>query len=216
MSRPWGSCIEVKTNFIPKLKGELERGRKGVFGVGTVTDPYQPVEKKHELTRGSLVLLKKAEVGASVLTKSDLVLRDLDILAGWGKVEVGVSVGTVDDRLASIVEPNAPTPTNRFEIMRALVDSGISTYLMAAPIVKRVGDSASSLSELVERAAGAGVKQLMWDKYNPKPIAGSRLRAALSRVGIEYEAHSNAEASGIRSILSEKCRRAGIELIDAF
>ena len=216
MGRPWGSCVEIKTNIVSKLKKELERGTKGVYGLGTVTDPYQHLELKHELTRGCLVLLKRAGASVSILTKSDLVLRDLDILSGWRDVEVGVSVGFVDDLMAAILEPNAPSPSRRFEVIRTLIASNISAYLMAAPIIKGVGDSVDSLSALVDQAANAGVRRMMWDKYNPKPLAGTRLRTALTSQGIELQAHSTLETSETRSILLDKCRRKGIELVDAF
>jgi len=216
MGRPWGSCVEIKTNIVSKLKKELERGTKGVYGLGTVTDPYQHLELKHELTRGCLVLLKRAGASVSILTKSDLVLRDLDILSGWRDVEVGVSVGFVDDLMAAILEPNAPSPSRRFEVIRTLIASNISAYLMAAPIIKGVGDSVDSLSALVDQAANAGVRRMMWDKYNPKPLAGNRLRTALTSQGIELQAHSTLETSETRSILLDKCRRKGIELVDAF
>jgi hypothetical protein len=87
---------------------------------------------------------------------------------------------------------------------------------MAAPIIKGVGDSVDSLSALVDQAANAGVRRMMWDKYNPKHLAGNRLRTALTSQGIELQAHSTLETSDSRSILLDKCRRKGIELVDAF
>src|SRR4030065_2036625 len=76
MARPWGDVIEVKTNFVGNLRRDLEKNSKGVYGLGTVTDPYQPLEERYELTRGSLALLKRFRARVSILTKSDLVLRD--------------------------------------------------------------------------------------------------------------------------------------------
>ena len=216
MTHPWGGCVEVKVNIVSKLKKELERGNKGVYGLGTVTDPYQPLERKRELTRGCLLLLRRAGASVSILTKSDLILRDLDLLSGWDDVEVGVSVGIVDDRLASMIEPLASSPTKRFEVLRSLADSGISTYLMAAPIIRGVSDSTESLSRLVAKAADADARRVIWDIYNPKPLADVRLRKALSAEGIELRRHSPEEVLRIRSDLLRVARRNGIKLEDAF
>src|SRR5512137_1135841 len=78
MGKPWGEEIVVKTNIVAALKKQLEKKSQGVFGIGTVTDPYQPLEKEYELTRGCLSLLRRKGASVSILTKSDLVTRDLD------------------------------------------------------------------------------------------------------------------------------------------
>jgi DNA repair photolyase len=216
MSRPWGETVEVKVNFVQTLKKQLEKKPKGTFGLGTVTDPYQGVEKEFELSRGSLMELRRMGSPVSVLTKSDLVLRDADILAGWGGAEVGVSIGTVDDEMASLLEPGAPPPSRRFKAIRELSNNGIQAYVMAAPIIAGVGDSEDSLKRLVRMTADSDVKRIMWDKFNSKPIAGSRLRAALGRQSIELGRADDSWVRLVRGTLQRECGESGIELLEAF
>ena len=216
MSRPWGEVIEVKKNIVSRLRFELAKQAKGVYGLGTVTDPYQPLEKEYCLARGCLELLKRHEASISILSKSDLVLRDLDLLSGWDGAEVGVSIGTVDSDLAAWLEPGAPSPCKRFEALRTLSSAGICTYLMAAPIIPGISDSEDSLQELVARAHESHVRRIMWDKYNPKPVASSRLRRALDAHGFELKPFSMEQLNNTRSVLARECRRHGIELDDAF
>ena len=216
MARPWGDVIEVKTNFVGKLRRDLEKNSKGVYGLGTVTDPYQPLEERYVLTRGSLGLLKRFGARVSILTKSDLVLRDLDILAGWPEVEVGVSIGCPDDCVASFVEPCAPSPDRRFSALRKLNDELVNTYLMAAPVIQGICDSEEMLADLVEKAKNAGVTRMMWDKFNPKPIATSRLRRSLASMGGSSPQEAGRKGSETRLILERECGRHGVSLVDAF
>ena len=215
-SQAWGSFVDVKVNIVPKLKKELERGLKGVYGVGTVTDPYQPLERKHRLTRGCLSHLKRFGASTSILTKSDLVLRDLDILRDWSSVEVGMSVACTDEHIAAIVEPGAPPPKARFEALSALADAEVDIYLMAAPIIPELSDSPSQLESLVESAAEAGVRRIMWDSWNSKPLATVRLRDAVERSSMRVDLSRRGIDDATLSELRSLCRRNGVDLIDAF
>lgn len=216
-ARPWGEVLEVKSNIIQVLRKELRNAREGVVGVGTVTDPYQPAEKRFELTRGCLSVLRSKGMEVSVLTKSPLVLRDLDILGGWAGAEVGLSVATVDPKLTSILEPGAPPPEERMAALERLTRSGVKTYLMAAPIVPGLSDDRSSLCELVSRASAAGVRRIMWDKYNPKPMAQKRLRTALALSHfLERAVDAPRDDRSVREFLEGQCRARSIELVYAF
>ncbi len=217
LDRPWGSAVEAKVNIAHQLKTELSKGVKGVIGVGTVTDPYQPAEAELELTRSCLALLRRYGARISILTKSDLVLRDLDLLKGWDGAEVGISIGCPDDRAASELEPGAPSPGRRFEALARLTEAGIDTYLMAAPIVPSVSGSDGVLRELVRRASGAGVRRIMWDGLNPKPVASQRMLAAIPALRGDLEAaRSGTWSSRVRIRLAEECAASGVTLVDAF
>ncbi|MGQ9588056.1 MAG: radical SAM protein [Thermoplasmata archaeon] len=217
LSRPWGEVVEVRVNIVSRLKKELERGVKGVFGIGTVTDPYQPLEQKYRLTRGCLVHLRAVGASVSILTKSDLVVRDLDLLTGWRGAEVGVSVGCTDESLVSVIEPGAPSPVLRFRTLSELTQAGVDTYLMAAPIISPLCDSEDALKRLVGNADAAGVKRVIWDRFNPKPCATDRLRRALASKGLGLTPNdSDRGSSRTRAILRRECARLGIELLDAF
>jgi len=217
MARPWGDVVEVRINIVSRLKKDLEKRPRGVIGIGTVTDPYQSLENEYELTRGCLAVLKRAGARISILTKSDLVLRDIDILTGWPDAEVGISIGCSNEQITSIVEPGAPSPDRRFLALRELNDEHVNTYLMAAPIVPGLCDSEEALVELVMKAKTAGVRRVMWDKFNPKPIASSRLRGCMSQMDARsLRPQTGIEASRAQSILQRECARSGIVLLNAF
>ena len=217
LERPWGEVVEIKTNIAHRLRVELGRRVRGVYGIGTVTDPYQPVERRHELTRACLSVLRGAGAEASILTKSDLVLRDADILRGWPKTEVGFSISTLDESVASLVEPRAPAPERRLAALRALSREGVRTYLMLAPVIAGLSDSEDGLRELVRAAADAGASYVIWDGYNPKPMADARLRRALAAAARDVARTLTPDRRReIHKVIDEECVALGLELMDAF
>ncbi|GMB81333.1 PA0069 family radical SAM protein [Shinella zoogloeoides] len=130
----------------PKLL-ERELSRPGykprVIAIGTNTDPYQPIEKEWRIMRQILDVLDKANHPVSIVTKSALVMRDIDILsrmAARGLAWVGMSVTTLDRKLARTMEPRAATPPRRLEAIRALSEAGIPTAIMMAPIIPGLND----------------------------------------------------------------------------
>ena len=216
MHRDWGEVVEVKVNFVDRLGRQLERKPSGTFGLGTVTDPYQPVERKHELSRGALKQLREAGAPVSILTKSDLVLRDLDLLSGWDGAEVGLSIGSADAEIASLVEPGAPPPEKRLSAVRTLSSRDIDTYVMVAPVIPGVNDSDEQLRFLIQRIAEAGARRVMWDKYNPKPLAGVRLSEALQESSFKLGEASVSWIRRVRGVLASECTSRAIQLLDAF
>jgi DNA repair photolyase len=213
---PWGEVVEAKVNIARKLKHELSRGLKGVYGVGTVTDPYQPLEVKLELTRNCLTLLRRFDARASILTKSGLVLRDIDLMMDWPGLEVGMSIACPDDAVSRLVEPHASPPSKRFQALAKLADEGVDVYLMAAPVIPGLSDSQQLLERLVEAAHSSGVGRIMWDLWNPKAMAANRLRTALERTGREMPSSGAAASSNASSILRRACGDRGIQLVEAF
>ena len=215
MDTRWGTCVEVKVNLPRLLKNELARGALGVYGIGTVTDAYQPAEERYALTRACLQTFKDANANISILTKSTLVLRDLDILKGYEKAEVGVSIGIPDEQMAAILEPGAPSPQRRFQVLSELNAAGVRTYLMAAPILPGVSDSDSDLERLAANAHDASVGTIMWDKFNSRPLAMKRLKACLPQLPVSQETPVS-RLFRVRSTLLKECDRWGIKLLDAF
>jgi len=217
LGSPWGEVVEAKINIVSKLERELAKASGGTIGIGTVTDPYQPAEEDCRLTRSCLERIAHAGARPSILTKSDLILRDFDILSRMDDVEVGVSIGIYDESLASVLEPRAPSPKRRFGVLRSLSENGIDVYLMAAPIIPDLADSEESLRGLVADAAAAGVKRVVWDKYNPKPIASARLRDSLAANNLpEPNLRASYDPEKSRRVLSKECERLEIQLLDAF
>jgi len=205
LNKSWGEVIEVKVNMVDVLKKELRRGTRGTYGIGTVTDPYQSLEKQYELTRGCLNVLKSAGAKISILTKSDLVLRDLDLLRDWPGAEVGISAASLDDRVSQLVEPGAPSPARRIDALAKLSSEGVETYLMAAPVIHGLSDSEEGLRLLVGKAHAAHVPRIMWDKFNPKPMATSRMRRTLASRSLSLEQDSEENMLRIRRVLQAEC-----------
>ncbi|KAB0680264.1 PA0069 family radical SAM protein [Aureimonas leprariae] len=161
-----GLDFETKLFAKPDAPALLERElaapgyRPRTLAIGTNTDPYQPIEKERRIMRGLLEVLETARHPVGIVTKSALVLRDLDILARLGSqglVKVAISVTTLDRRLARAMEPRAATPGKRLDAVRALSAAGVPTMVMTAPIVPALNDH--EIERLLEAAAAAGAKE---------------------------------------------------------
>ena len=115
-----------------------------IIAMGTNTDPYQPIERKLELTRRVLQVLADHQHPVRIVTKSNLIVRDLDILgpmAEKGLVDVHLSVTTLDRKLSRLMEPRAPTPQRRLDAIRALTDTGVPTGVSYAPVIPGLNDT---------------------------------------------------------------------------
>ena len=155
--RDFGTRLFIKTNFVEVLARELQRpGLQGEhITLGTATDPYQPVEARYRLTRGALELLREHANPISLLTKSPMIVRDVDVFAEVARVasaEVFFSITTVDLDLWRTFEPGTANPFNRLKAMRTLRDAGVPAGVMMAPILPGLTDSAESI-EAVAAAA---------------------------------------------------------------
>jgi DNA repair photolyase len=131
-----------------------------MIAMGTNTDPYQPIERKWQVTRRILEVLRDANHPVGIVTKSALVMRDIDILsemAAKGLAKVALSVTTLDPKLARVMEPRAATPSKRLEALRVLSNAGVPTAVMTAPIVPAINDS--EIERILDAAANAGVTQ---------------------------------------------------------
>jgi DNA repair photolyase len=130
------------------------------IAIGTNTDPYQPLERKTQLMRRILEVLDAANHPVGIVTKSALVLRDLDILERMAKrnlVKVALSVTTLDARLARAMEPRAATPRKRIEAIRALNAAGVPAGVMVAPVIPALNDP--EIERILDAAAAAGAKE---------------------------------------------------------
>lgn len=130
----WGSFVEAKVNIAEVMTRELRSKRKhGNVMLSSVCDPYQPVEAHYELTRKCLLLLVEFRWGIDILTRSPLVLRDIDILAGSANATVGISIPTDDEAVRKILEPHSPSITSRLDALKKLHSEGIRTWVFVAP-----------------------------------------------------------------------------------
>jgi DNA repair photolyase len=129
------------------------------IAIGTNTDPYQPIERKYQVMRGILEVLERAGHPVGIVTKSALILRDLDILTRLAErnlVKVALSVTTLDANLARTMEPRAATPARRLETLRQLSAAGVPTSVMVAPVIPAINDA--DIERILDAAALAGVK----------------------------------------------------------
>ncbi len=152
----------AKTNAAQALERELAEPnyRVRMIAIGTNTDPYQPIERRYRIMRRILEVLSATNHPVGIVTKSALVLRDLDILQSMAKrglVKVALSVTTLDRRLARAMEPRASTPDKRLETLERLSAAGVPTSVMVAPVIPALTDA--EMERILERAAAAGVKE---------------------------------------------------------
>lgn len=160
-----GLDFESKLFMKPDAPDLLERElsaanyKPAVIAIGTNTDPYQPIERRFGIMRRVLEVLERFGHPVSIVTKSHLVTRDVDVLARMARrnlVRVGISVTTMDAGLARRMEPRAPTPVRRLEALRALSDAGIPTTVMAAPVIPAINDA--EIERILDAGAACGAE----------------------------------------------------------
>lgn len=156
--------IQVKANAIDLLAEALPRKRvRGTIGTGSMNDPYMPVELKYNLTKRALAVIAKNQFPVHVLTKSDLVLRDIETIKEINNIYAAVSftITTTDDQLAKKLEPGAPLPSARFKAMKSLSDAGILTGMLMMPILPFIEDTIKNITHLVEQAHHNGASYII-------------------------------------------------------
>ncbi len=158
----WSSKIFVKVNAPEVLRRELSRPtwKREEVALGTATDPYQAIEGRYRITRGILEALRDFRTPVGIVTRCPLIVRDLDILAemaGRAAVTVCVSIATMDPERAREIEPTVAPPAQRLRAVRMLVDRGIRTGVLLAPILPGLTDAPEALGDVIQAAAGAGV-----------------------------------------------------------
>jgi len=157
--------VVVKVNAVERLEAELAPSRWAgeLVAMGTNTDPYQRCEGKYRLTRGLVRTLMNAGNPFSILTKSTLILRDLDLLAAaarQGLVRVSLSIGTVDDDVWRATEPGTPPPARRLRAVEQLRDAGVQCGVLIAPILPGLSDSDEQLAAIGTAAVEAGATSI--------------------------------------------------------
>jgi DNA repair photolyase len=167
LAKDWGKFVRTKNNVSEVLARELKHKPKGTIGLSTVTDPYQPLESKTKLTRKCLEILSAHDFPVSIQTKSDLVLRDADLIKP-GKCDVGVTITTMNRELARKIEPMASSPDARAKVLEEFASRGVQTWIFLGPIIPEVNDSKQSLEEIIEAAEKTGSK-ILYDKLNLRP-----------------------------------------------
>ncbi len=177
----WGSFVDLKLNVADRLTAELRRGKSGTVLLSSVTDPYQPVEATAGLTRRCLEGLSRSPLRVSVLTKSDLVVRDLDLLRASPGAEVGFTITTPDDHVSRVLEPGAPPTSRRLAALARLAAAGVRTWVFIAPAVPGISDTPEALERILRLSRSAGAADVDLDPLNFYPAAVNGLGRAISR-----------------------------------
>ena len=222
----YGRSIRVKVNVEEVLRKELARpswdGK--TVAIGAATDPYQPAEGRYKLTRGCLEALGDAANPFSLITRSPMIVRDLDVLVeAAARAEVGVvfSVPTLDEEVWRRTEPGTPPPHRRLEAVRRLVEAGVKAGVGMAPILPGISDSPAQLEAVVRAAREAGATNIWANVLYLKPGTREHFLEALASDWPEeldryerlYASRAylpKAEVEPVRTLVAELRKRHGI------
>lgn len=228
--------IEVKQNAPELLEAALKKKRKRcMIGTGSMCDPYIPLEKELQLTRRCLEIIDRYNFGATLITKSNLVLRDLDILTHINqktKAVVQMTLTTADDTLCKKIEPGVCPTSRRFEVLQACRDAGIPTVVWFSPLLPFINDTKENIEGIVNYCARAGVhgiicfgigltlregnREYFYDALdrNFPPRLGQQLslkQRYIKTYGYNYMINSP-NSHALMSYLSQLCKRNNIML----
>jgi DNA repair photolyase len=182
----YGRSIRVKVNVAEVLRRELARPswQGETVAIGAATDPYQPAEGRYKLTRACLEALRDASNSFSLITRSPMIVRDLDVLVEAARrAEVGVvfSVPTLDEEVWRRTEPGTPPPHRRLEALKELVDAGIKAGVGMAPILPGISDRPEQLEAVVRAARKAGATSIWANLLYLRPGTREHFLEALAR-----------------------------------
>lgn len=156
--------VIVKKNAVELLRKELSSKRVvGTIGTGAMSDPYIPIEKEYKLTRSALKIINEKKYPVHIITKSDLVTRDIDVLKGINDEYAAVSftLTTTNDLLAKKIEKGAPLPTNRLKAMSELSKKGIYTGVTMMPILPFIEDNTENIKRIINEAKENGAQYII-------------------------------------------------------
>lgn len=189
----WGTWVEAKVNA-PQLAKKYVEGR---VSMSTVSDPYQPVEKKLRLTQGVLEAMDK-RIKLSVLTKSDLVTRDIELFKKFERIEIGLTVNGFVDQVKKVFEPNSPSHSQRMAALKVLVDEGVRTYAFISPAIPELVNVESLLTEL------RGLVEVVYVEVLNLRLSGSKFRAALHQLAPKgYDLLTKHHQSYVEKLIDE-------------
>jgi DNA repair photolyase len=198
----------VKNISILRLEKELERLDKSKpISMANSSDPYTPEEAQNLRMRAILPVLTRNGFKLLVVTKSDLVTRDIDLLSK-GRVCVSMTVTTLNERVAKKLEPFAPHPVKRLRTLEALSKAGIPTMIRLDPLIPGINDDPGSISILLKAASEAGVKQVTTSTYKAKPDNFSRVLSAFPELEEKLmDVYAHGERVGRSTYMPRKIRR---------
>lgn len=212
--REWGSFLEIKRNLPELLAKEVRKiGNDEVVGIGTVTDPYQPAEEKFCITKRCIEVLKNARKKFVLQTKSVLVLRDIELLEN---AEVGITITTTDPRIASVIEPSAPSPLERLMALGKLGEAGIKTFAFVGPVFPSFFRDARSTESFFSNLANAEPGIVIFDRFRVREGMEEKMKEKVlelySRLFSDAFKYKNEDWKVILSMLKEEAKKFGLKV----
>lgn len=187
---PWGSFVDVKINAPQVLTHEAKRKRVGRVFISSVCDGWQPLEASYHLTRQCLEILVPHRYPLTILTKSTLASRDLDLLTSKEGVELGVTITTLDEGLRRLIEPRSSPSAGRLALLQEAKRRGIRTYAFVGPLLPYLSDTENSLTPLLKAVKDVGADYFYVDRLNRRfgvwPSLKSLLREHFPDLMDEY------------------------------
>lgn len=218
--------VRIKENSINLIEKDLKSKRKkGIVSTGAMSDPYNPFEEKFLLTRKALELIDKYNYGAAIATKSDLIIRDIDVLKRikeHSPVLCKITITTADDELSKKIEPNVCLSSERFKAIKELSDEGIYTGILLMPILPFINDTEENIISIIRKAKENGAKFIypafgVTLRSNQRMYFFDKLDKEFPKIKERYIREfqnnymcSSPKARELYKIFSEECRRLGI------
>lgn len=219
--------VRAKENALGIIDRELRsKRRKGVVGTGAMSDPYNPFEAEHKLTRGALEIVNRYGLGLSIATKSPLIVRDLDLLvkiAEHSPVLVMMTITAANDSLSLQVEPHVAPSSERFKALKTLSDVGIPVGVLMMPILPYIEDSPSNIESLIDQAHACGVKFIypafgVTLRQNQRLWFYQKLEKHFPGIREQYERQfgqsyycASPNSKQLHDLVERKCKLFGIE-----
>ncbi|MEM4258529.1 MAG: radical SAM protein [Candidatus Thermoplasmatota archaeon] len=216
----WHQEIYVKRNIPQILTQELKKKKPGVVGLSTVTDPYQPVEKKYQLTRQCLELLFDYDFPVCIQTKSPLVLRDITLLSRFSNVEIMISIGTEKDHERILLEPGSPSISDRLSTVRTCAEAGIKTSVFFGPIYPTI--STERVESIIDLFIEHGASHIMIDSLHLRPELWETIKhsleenEALLTVFSKYVLDIKNQYNAVKKQIQTYATKKKFEIVDAF
>ncbi|MDR2824757.1 MAG: radical SAM protein [Prevotellaceae bacterium] len=217
--------VRAKHNGLAILERELQGRRlRGVVGIGAMSDSYNPFEKHYEITRNALKLLKKYGFGVSIETKSDLIVRDIDVFKEINRqqnVILKLTITAADDGLSRIIEPNVCASSARFRALRQLSENGLFTGILLSPILPYITDNEENIRNIIRLAWENGAR-FVWSmggvtlRENQRTYFYEKLdtyfnglkNKYIDTFGNSYVCHTQNKT--LAMIFKEECKKCGL------
>jgi DNA repair photolyase len=216
----WDTTIEVKTNIPIVLAKEVKTKKRGVVGVSTVTDPYQPLEQKYLLTRYCLEQLLKVDFPIHIQTKSALVTRDIDLISRFSESQVMMSIATVHDEQRKLLEPYSASIRERLHTLRTYADAGVKTSVFFGPIYPTT--SLEEIPSILDTFRESGATEIWIDMLRLKPGIWENIQKGLLQNQEVFQIFSKHMFENknyymnIREEIRKKGKERNLKILDAF